>query len=46
MDALMKGAERPTPVSSKRKKCLLYTPAFMASVRIQLCLDQPFDAAV
>jgi hypothetical protein len=46
MDALMKGAERLTPASSKKKKCLSYTLAFMASVCIQLCLNQPFDVAV
>ena len=46
MDALMKGAERLAPASSKRKKCLPYTLVFMASIRLQLCLDQPLDAAV
>jgi hypothetical protein len=45
MDALMKGAERLTPASSRRKKRVPYTPDFLASLRLQLCLDQPFDAA-
>jgi hypothetical protein len=42
----MREAEQLTPASSKRKKCLPYTPDFMASIRRQLCLDQPFDAVV
>ena len=46
MEALMKGAERLAPASSKRKKRLPYTPAFMASIRLQLRLDHPIDAAV
>ena len=46
MDALMKGAKRLALASSKKKKCLPYTPVFMASICLQLCLDQPFDAAV
>lgn len=46
MDALMKGAERMTPSSSRRKKRVPYTPDFLASLRLQLHLDQPFDAAV
>ena len=46
MDALLKGAERLTPESSKRKKRQPYTPEFMSAIRQQLNLADPFDAAV
>jgi hypothetical protein len=45
-EALMKGAERWTPSSSERKKCLPYTPEFITSIKHQLSLDLPFDAAM
>ena len=45
-DAALKGAERLTPPSSRRKKRLPYTPEFIAKLRLQLNLDDPFDAAV
>ncbi|KAF8797483.1 hypothetical protein BYT27DRAFT_7018258, partial [Phlegmacium glaucopus] len=46
MDALLKGADRLTPPSSKRKKRLPYTPEFISTLRQHLSLDDPFDAAV
>lgn len=46
MDALLKGAERLAPPSSKRKKRQPYTPDFITKLRQQLSLDDPFDAAV
>lgn len=46
MDALLKGADRLAPPSSKRKKRQPYTPEFIAKLRHQLKLDDPFDVAV
>jgi hypothetical protein len=46
IDALLRGAKQLTLPSSKRKKCLPYTPDFMAALCHQLCLGQSFDAAV
>ncbi|KAF8802917.1 hypothetical protein BYT27DRAFT_7073653, partial [Phlegmacium glaucopus] len=46
MDALLKGADRLAPSSSKRKKRQLYMPEFIAKLRQHLKLNDPFDAAV
>lgn len=46
MDALLKGAERLAPDSSKRKKRQPYTQEFIAKIRQQLDLNDSFDAAV
>lgn len=46
MEALLKGAERLTPPTSKRKKRMPYTPEGIAAIRQQLNLEDPFDAAV
>jgi len=46
LDAVLKAAERLAPSSSKRKKRQPYTPEFIARLRLQLALDNPFDAAV
>jgi hypothetical protein len=46
MDAVLKGADRLAPPSSKRKKRQPYTPEFITSLRQHLRLDDPFDAAV
>ena len=45
MDALLKGAERLTPESSKWKKRQPYTPKFMSIICQHLNLDDPFNAA-
>ena len=46
IDALLKGAERLTPESSKWKKRQPYTTKFMSAIHQQLNLTDPFDAAV
>lgn len=46
MEAALRGADRLAPPSSKKKKRLPYTPDFIAEIRMQLCLSDPFDAAV
>ena len=46
MDALLKGAERLTPESSKWKKRQPYAPKFMSIICQHLNLDDPFDAAI
>jgi hypothetical protein len=46
MDALLKGADRLSPLSSKRKKRQPYTPEFITKIRQHLDLKDPFDAAV
>ena len=46
LEAVLKGADRLTPLSSKRKKRLPYTPEFIAKLRQHMKLDDPFDAAV
>jgi hypothetical protein len=46
MDALLKGADRLAPPSSKRKKRQPYTPEFITRIRQHLRLDDPLDAAV
>ena len=46
LEAALKGAERLAPLSSKRKKRQPYTVIFITTVRDQLNLDDPFDAAV
>jgi hypothetical protein len=45
-EAALKGAERLTPPSSRRKKRQPYTPEFITKLREHLVLDDPFDAAV
>ena len=46
MDAMLKGADRLAPPSSKRKKRRPYTPEFIAALRQHLKLNNPLDAAV
>ena len=46
MDAVLRGAERLAPPSSKRKKRLPYTPEFIMELRQHLRPDDPFDTAV
>src|SRR5271168_3942141 len=46
LEAVLRAAERLTPSSSKRKKRQPYTPEFIAELRSQLDLADPFDAAV
>src|SRR5271156_3387095 len=46
LEAVLRAAERLTPSSSKRKKRQQYTPEFIAKLRSQLTLNDPFDAAV
>jgi hypothetical protein len=46
LEAVLRAAERLTPSSSKRKKRQPYTPEFMARLRLQLNLEDPFDVAV
>ena len=46
LEAVLRAAERLTPSSSKRKKRQPYTPEFIARLRLQLNLEDPFDVAV
>ena len=46
LEAILKGADRLAPPSSKRKKRLLYTPEVIAKLHQHLDLKEPFDAAV
>ena len=46
MDAMLRVAEKLTPGTAKRKKCLPYTPAFITAIRQHLDLGSPLDAAV
>jgi hypothetical protein len=46
MDAILRGADRLAPPSSKRKKRLPYTPEFIAELRQHLSRDDPLDVAV
>ena len=46
LEAVLKGADRLAPPSSKRKKRLPYTPEFIATIRQQMDLEDTFDAAV
>src|SRR5271170_8095276 len=46
LEAVLRAAERLTPSSSRRKKRQPYTPDFIARIRLQLVLDEPFYAAV
>src|SRR5271168_821194 len=46
LEAVLRAAERLTPSSSKRKKRQPYTPGFIAKLRSQLDLADPFNAAV
>jgi len=45
-DALLKGADRLTPPSSKRKKRQLYMLEFIAKIWLQLNLNNPLDASM
>ena len=44
--ALIKGAAKHAPDSSKRKERLPYTPEFIRKVKLSLKMDDPMDAAV
>ena len=46
MDATLKGADRPAPPTSKRKKRQPYTTVLIAKLRQQLNIDDSLDAAV
>jgi len=46
MEALLRGAVKAAPASSKRKQRVPYTPDFMIAVRGQLDLTKPLDTAV
>ena len=46
LEAVLRATKRLTPSSSKRKKRQPYTPDFIAKLRLQLVLNDPFDAAV
>jgi hypothetical protein len=46
LDAVLKGADRLAPPSSRRKKRLPYTPEFIAELRQCLNPEDPLDAAV
>jgi hypothetical protein len=46
LEALLRAGEKSTPPSSRRKKRVPYTLDFILTVRGQLKLDQPQDAAV
>ena len=45
IETLLTGATKLTPPTSKRKKRRPYTPDFMAKLKDQLSLNDPFDAA-
>jgi hypothetical protein len=46
MDTMLRAADKLTPSASKQKKRRPYTPDFISSVRAQLDLERPLDAAV
>ena len=46
LDVMLRAAEKLTPITSRRKKRLPYTPAFISAVRQHLNLELPLDAAV
>jgi hypothetical protein len=46
MDTMLRAADKLTPGSSKRKKRQPYTPDFISTVRQQMDLNDPLDAAV
>ncbi|CAA7270450.1 unnamed protein product [Cyclocybe aegerita] len=46
MEALLKGAEKAAPASSKRKKRVPYTLDFITAIKGQLDLSKPFDSTV
>ena len=46
MAAVLKGADKMAPTSSKRKKRRPYTIQFITAIRSQLNLEEPQDAAV
>jgi len=46
MDTMLRAAAKLTPLSSKRKMRLPYTPDFITALRTQMNLNVPLDAAV
>ena len=46
LEVLLRAAEKATPVSSRKKKRVPYTPDFILAVKRHLQLDKPRDAAV
>ena len=46
MDIMLRAADKLTPNTSRRKKRLPYTPAFIIAIRQRLDLNNPLDAAV
>lgn len=46
MDTMLRAADKLTPLSSKKKKRLPYTPQFIVALRQQMDLNTPLDAAV
>lgn len=46
MDIMLRAADKLTPATSRKKKCLPYTPSFISAIRQQLDLKQPLDAAI
>ena len=46
MEIMLQAAEKLTPKSSKKKKCLPYTPSFISTIRQQMDLELPLDTAV
>jgi hypothetical protein len=46
LEALLRAAEKTTPATSRRKKRVPYTPAFILAIKEQLQMDKPRDAAV
>jgi len=46
LEALLRAAEKTTPATSRKKKRVPYTPAFILVIKGQLQLDKPRDAAV
>ena len=46
LETLLKPAVKSTPSASKKKRCVLCTPTFIASIHKQLTLSNPLHAAV
>ena len=46
MEAILRAADKLTPASSKRKKRQPYTPDFIATIKANLDLEKPLDAAI
>ena len=45
-EVMLRATEKLTLATSKRKKCMPYTPTFISTIRQQLDLEQPLDAAI